>query len=392
VPGVTSGLIAPTTDQSTGIVWSNIREWVTTGDLLGTGQGNTTAIVNQLGCTDGAAKLCDDLTLNGYSDWYLPSKDELHKLYLNKTAIGAFDDGSYWTSSGSDSIGSWVERFWDGIQGYSPKAAVLRVRAVRSFSNDPAKAITAFSFDGLTPAAPGIINEGGHTISVTVPHGTNVSALAATFATTGASVKVGGTAQMSGVTAQDFASPVTYRVTAGDGSTRDYVVTVTVAPVLAAGDSAFGGRVAYVLVSGDPGYSPTVQHGLIEAAADQGTAAWSTVTDVLVPAPAQAIGTGRANTAAIVAQSGCTGGAAYVCDRLVEGGYSDWYLPSKDELSKLYLSRDASFVVGHYRSSSEAADGMYPQGNAWVQTFDAGGLQSEDGKSTPRPFRAVRSF
>ena len=76
------------------------------------------------------------------------------------------------------------------------------------------------------------------------------------------------------------------------------------------------------------------------------------------------------------------------------GGYRDWYLPSKDELNKLYLNRAAigGFQVAHYRSSTEASDGIFPQGNTWVQTFDAGGHQAEDGKSTPRPMRAVRSF
>ena len=405
VAGQTKGLIAAAADQSTGIVWALPGFTGTlvpggTGAAIGTGSANTASISSQNGAgITYAAGLADAYTnaetgTGVYSDWYLPSTSELNKLFINRAAIGGFESAGYWSSSEFSAGYAWFQAFAGaGARSNYPKSGTVHVRVARSFSVDPAaKAITAFSFEGLAPAAPGVINEGGHAISVAVPHGTDISALAATFATTGASVKVGGTAQMSGSTANDFTSPVTYRVTAGDGSTQDYVVTVTVAPVLAAGDSAFGGRVAYVLVSGDPGYSPSVQHGLIEAVADQGTAAWSTVTDVLVPVPAQALGTGRANTAAIVAQSGCTGGAAYICDQLVEGGYSDWYLPSKDELNTLYLSRDASFVVGHYRSSSEAADGMYPQGNAWVQAFDAGGLQGEDGKSTPRPFRAVHSF
>jgi hypothetical protein len=86
------------------------------------------------------------------------------------------------------------------------------------------KAITAFSF--ASPAATGTINEGAHTIAVTVPYGTNVTALVASFTTTGASVKVGNTAQVSGTTPNNFSSPVTYTVTADDASTQDYVVTV----------------------------------------------------------------------------------------------------------------------------------------------------------------------
>ena len=103
----------------------------------------------------------------------------------------------------------------------------------------PAKAITAFSFQGLAPPVTGDIDEAAHTIGVTVPFGTDPSALVATFTTTGASVAVGGAVQTSGVTANDFGSPVTYTVTAADGTTQDYVVTVDVAPSPAKAITAF---------------------------------------------------------------------------------------------------------------------------------------------------------
>jgi hypothetical protein len=89
------------------------------------------------------------------------------------------------------------------------------------------KALTAFAF--ASPSATGTVDESAHTVAVTVPFGTAVTALVATFTTTGASVTVGGVAQVSGITANNFTSPVTYRVTAADGSSQDYVVTVTVA-------------------------------------------------------------------------------------------------------------------------------------------------------------------
>ncbi len=88
-----------------------------------------------------------------------------------------------------------------------------------------AKAITAYSLASVT----GIINETDKTIAVTMPSGTNVTALVATFSTTGASVKVGATSQISGTTANNFTGPVSYTVTAADGSTVNYAVTVAVA-------------------------------------------------------------------------------------------------------------------------------------------------------------------
>jgi hypothetical protein len=81
----------------------------------------------------------------------------------------------------------------------------------------------------LTPAVIGVVNEGAKTIALTVPSGTNVTSLIATFTTTGASLKVGAAVQTSGTTPNNFTSPVTYRVTAADASTQDYVVTVTIA-------------------------------------------------------------------------------------------------------------------------------------------------------------------
>ncbi len=91
------------------------------------------------------------------------------------------------------------------------------------------KAITAFSFAGLSPVIIGIVDEGAKTIALTVPFGIPINSLISTFTTTGASVKVGEITQTSGSTSNDFTSPVIYTVTAEDDSFQDYVVTVTIA-------------------------------------------------------------------------------------------------------------------------------------------------------------------
>ncbi|MCD9024799.1 S-layer homology domain-containing protein [Cohnella silvisoli] len=108
--------------------------------------------------------------------------------------------------------------------GESAQSGAIQITTLSS-----AKAITAFNFAGLNPAVNGTVNETGKTIALTVPFGTNVTALVPTFTTTGASVKVGNDMQLSGATAQNFTNPVTYTVVAADGSTQDYVVTVNVA-------------------------------------------------------------------------------------------------------------------------------------------------------------------
>ncbi len=86
-----------------------------------------------------------------------------------------------------------------------------------------AKAITAFSF--ATPSATGVINETAHTIAVTVPFGTSVTALVPTIV-----VSIGASVNPNTGVAQNFTNPITYTVTAENASTQAYVVTVTVAP------------------------------------------------------------------------------------------------------------------------------------------------------------------
>ena len=76
-------------------------------------------------------------------------------------------------------------------------------------------------------ATTGIINEGAHTINVVLPIGTDLTSLVFRFATTGATVKIGATVQVSGTTANNFTSTKTYTVIAADGTTQDYTVTVS---------------------------------------------------------------------------------------------------------------------------------------------------------------------
>jgi hypothetical protein len=94
-----------------------------------------------------------------------------------------------------------------------------------------AKDILTFNFDGLTPAVVGTVNATAHTVALTVPFGTAVTALVPT-------ITVSDLAAVSPATAvaQDFTAPVIYTVTAQDGTTQAWTVTVTVAPASSAKD------------------------------------------------------------------------------------------------------------------------------------------------------------
>jgi len=113
-----------------------------TGTAIGTGRINTTRIVQAVGKGKYAAKLCDDLVLNGYSDWFLPSKDELNILYQNKDLIGGFSNAYYWSSSefssaysskSDNAIYAWCQDFGNGKQTSYYKKTAYHIRAVRAF-------------------------------------------------------------------------------------------------------------------------------------------------------------------------------------------------------------------------------------------------------------------
>jgi hypothetical protein len=132
VAGETHGLIAATSDTQ-GYRVFGCRGWPAgTSTALGTGAANTSTL---LGCweTNFAAKLARAVIDGGYSDWYLPSKDELNKLYLNKNIVGNFVDVNYWSSSESDSNYAIYQNFGTGAQSNSDKNGQKGIRAIRSF-------------------------------------------------------------------------------------------------------------------------------------------------------------------------------------------------------------------------------------------------------------------
>ena len=118
-----------------------------TGTAIGTGKANTQFLVAAMGTevysassgstktADYAAKLCDDYSAGGKSDWFLPSYDELNLMYANKSSIGGFAVFYYWSSSeyNSDSQAAGGLYFGDGYQSYYYRKQNYNVRPVRAF-------------------------------------------------------------------------------------------------------------------------------------------------------------------------------------------------------------------------------------------------------------------
>ncbi len=133
-PLVQHGIIAATSDQSTGVDWGCYGTFKgATGYLLGTGRNNTEIIYQNCGTIGNASAVCKSYSGGGFSDWYLPSKDELNKIYINRGAIGVFADGDYWSSSEGTSVSAWRQNFSSGNQDYLSKGSTPYVRAVRAF-------------------------------------------------------------------------------------------------------------------------------------------------------------------------------------------------------------------------------------------------------------------
>jgi hypothetical protein len=133
---VPHGLIAAPSDVGMNMTWSkggNLVSAGTTATALGTGNANTNTIVSVQEGGSYAAKLCYDLILNGYSDWYLPSKDELNKLFLNQATIGIQNSNTYWSSSEYATDAAFTQNFSSGVQSFSYKGYSYYVRAIRSF-------------------------------------------------------------------------------------------------------------------------------------------------------------------------------------------------------------------------------------------------------------------
>ena len=146
-----TGLVCAIQDYTNAIAWIIGGSTQTTANggtsaSIGQGQTNTTAMMGQAGYTGGAAAVCNDysITVNEitYSDWFLPSKDELNQMYEHKAAINSaaaansgsnFFDYYYWSSTEFVYDTAWEQNFSNGFQDYGYKYNTDNVRAVRAF-------------------------------------------------------------------------------------------------------------------------------------------------------------------------------------------------------------------------------------------------------------------
>jgi len=134
---------APTTGTNNwtdaGYYWSGITDAEigadARGTAIGTGYKNTVAMVTQSSTAGRAGTITRAYRgPNNLSDWYLPSKDELEKLYERRNTVGGWNGSSYFSSSEYNAFYAWYQNFFTGVQGQSGgKSASVQVRPVRAF-------------------------------------------------------------------------------------------------------------------------------------------------------------------------------------------------------------------------------------------------------------------
>ncbi len=400
------GMVCAASDQSSGAIWGSNGITGATGTSINTGMLNTNKIVSYLGSGSYGAQICNDLVLNSYDDWFLPSKDELHQMYLNKNEINTtavanggnnFAPADYLSSSETSSNYNWVHRFSTDGQYLAYKSTLYPLRCVRYFNvtyligtggscNNTAvngtykQGIALGSADTINIDVD-VIESGSWNVSTNTVNGYSFSGNG-TFTSPGSqTITLYGSGTPLALQTDSFTATAD---TAGSFTTCSFSVDVD--PIIV-GDYLLGGIVFYLDGAGN---------GMICAAMDQSTGAiWGTNSTTGVTATS--IGTGSTNTATIVSILGAGSYAAKICDDLSLNTYNDWFLPSKDELHQMYLNKDAinttaianggnSFAASYYWTSSEN-----DYSRSWAHDFAANG-QYWTGKGLTKHVRAVRQF
>ena len=162
------------------------------------------------------------------------------------------------------------------------------------------------------------------------------------------------------------------------------------------GDYHQGGIIAYFFKENDPGYVRGEQHGFVVSPEDVATSTyWGCPGTFISKARNEYIGAGLANTAEIIRMCNTPNSAARLCSIYNYGGYSNWFLPSKDELNQVYLQADKIGGIDKtdlYWSSTEYQGQIITdQAIAWLQLFIDGSYR-EARKNEVYRVRAIHYF
>jgi hypothetical protein len=361
------------------------------GTAIGTGYKNSLDIVAQTGnlADSSAAVLArsyNSILLGvNYGDWFLPSKDELNQLNLQRITVGGFVNTSYWSSSEANANSAWYQAL-DGVtQKDAPKTNPLYVRPVRAFGPAPivisvaAIAGVIAPVSGATPVTTTTAGT-GYTGTVTWSGSPATFASATTYTATITLTAAAGYT-LTGVTENFF---TVEGVTTDTNPANSGVITAVFPRTLGYCDgSTFTCRV------GDTGPGGGIVFYVSTSAFDGSADSTCGSTCRYLEAAPNTWSGGLADPLQIWSEAL---DAALGYTRTVSGtSYTDWFLPSKDELNSLYLAKTTvgGFVLDYYWSST-----VNSGTTAWSQLFSDGRQNALDRFPVPDKayVRPVRAF
>lgn len=136
----TKGLIAAEYDTANNVFWSPLSGYSVystgaTGAGIGTGAANSLLMLASSAAKDFAVRFCDELVVDGYNDWYLPSEKELYAMWFRRYEIGNFGTRTYWSSTETEWKRARCITFDNGSALTRDKNNRYCVRAIRAFDD-----------------------------------------------------------------------------------------------------------------------------------------------------------------------------------------------------------------------------------------------------------------
>jgi uncharacterized protein (TIGR02145 family) len=270
------------------------------------------------------------------------------------------------------------------VQFATPNTATVASTITSTITSSTAILGGVLSSTGGATTAIGIMYSTSSSFGTYSTTTINANAVAGTYTTT-----ISGLSELTTYYVKAFATN-----TAGTTYGPTINFSTPVLP-LTVGTSYQGGKIFYIFQPSEPGYVAGQTHGLIAATSDQGSAYWGCYGASLTVS--NSLGSGSTNTASIIGSCSDSGTAASKARAHNGGGYSDWYLPSQEELYKLYLVRSdiGGFTNGKYWSSSQAPNGA---GNCCYaiyynfQSATQNTIDWQDKNTSNSGVRAIRTF
>lgn len=310
------------------------------------------------------------------------------------------NDGSSGTGSFTATLSGLTGNVTYYVRAYALNGAGVGYGEVKAFTTlaVSADAVTLLATDVKSVQANlhGWVNAGNQSTSVSFEYGAT-TAYGQTITATPATVYTNSDSVMASLTGLTPLTTYHYRIKINNIYGTAFGNDMTFYTGYTKGERALGGIVFNIDASGT--------HGMVVSDSSiAASIAWYNGSYVVTNATATAIGTGQANTTDIVAAQGAGTYAASLCANLVRGGYSDWYLPSADEMLDA-ISSNVNIPIGLYGSyfwTSSEVDAN----NAYLihvtnlqysskQTYDKNSLTGpglQVGSTIPIEIRAVRSF